>query len=84
MQKLNNNGPQPAPQTVQVDISQLPNIACRGCQAIIFNQGVILKEVSAIISPTGKKQLITVPTWICSQCGLEFDKPPKEKDAGSL
>ncbi len=45
-----------------------PNVVCEcGCKTFI--PAVLLKKVSALVSPTGNEELIDIPVYVCSKCG---------------
>lgn len=46
-----------------------PNQVCDKCGNYFFNESYVLKEVSVLLSPTGKNELVPIPIWICSKCG---------------
>lgn len=46
-----------------------PNQVCDKCGNYFFNESYVLKEVSGLLSPTGKNELVPIPIWICSKCG---------------
>lgn len=55
------------------------NITC-SCGGIIFEEGIILKKISAIISPTGQEELYPLEVLVCKKCG----KVPKELNVGNM
>ena len=42
---------------------------CENCGSAIFNQGFILRTLSALLSGSGEPMLIPVPVFTCSKCG---------------
>ena len=56
-------------QQVQIDLSDADTMKCQKCENSIFIQGYVIKKISAIVSPTGKEQIIPVPTYRCDDCG---------------
>ena len=52
-----------------VDLSQAKTMECEKCQCKAFKQSLMLKKLSALISPTGKEALIPVAVFVCEQCG---------------
>lgn len=45
-----------------------PNVVCEcGCKTFI--PAVLLKKVSALVSPTGNEELVDIPVYVCSKCG---------------
>ena len=50
------------------DIVACPNEIC-ACGNKIWVQGNVLKKISALMSPTGKEQIVPIPIFVCSKCG---------------
>lgn len=46
-----------------------PNITCHKCGSKLFREAIALKKISAIISPTGKEEIVPVPMYVCMECG---------------
>jgi len=67
---MNMKAQQPLPNAqVKIDLSKADTIKCDACGNILFIQAYAMKRISAIISPTGKEELITVPLFSCGNCG---------------
>ena len=50
-------------------------VKCEVCGGEVFEQGVMLRKVPAILTGNGKPGVIPVPVFMCSKCGhvnLEF------------
>lgn len=58
---------------LNLDISKTTPLVCK-CGNHTFEQGVFLREISALVSPTGKAGIIPVPTFCCNACGAVPDK----------
>jgi len=58
-------------------VVESPNVVCE-CGCKIFVPAVALKKVSALVSPTGKEEIIDIPVYICSKCG-EIPQVYKDK-----
>lgn len=73
--------------SMQIPINQLPIRKCACGSALFINQ-VMIREVSAIVSPNGQETfLFHDGGLICSVCGAPADltiKPPEEKKLVSL
>ena len=71
---------QPAPQQVQVDLSQAETMKCEYCGNYVFIKGTVIKRISALMSPTGQEALAPIEIYSCGNCG----KVPKTmlKDVG--
>lgn len=44
-------------------------VKCEKCGGEIFQQGLMLRKVSALLTGTGKPGIIPVPVFICEKCG---------------
>ena len=55
---------------LNIDPSSLKDIKCENCGCQFFRQVNAFKRVSALLSPTGKEQIIPVPTFRCDECGF--------------
>ena len=51
------------------DLSNAETLKCEFCNNILFIQTYVLKKVSALVSSTGKDQLIPFPVFSCGDCG---------------
>jgi len=62
---------------VQLDISATTPVVCE-CGNYTFVHSVFLREVSALVSPSGKAGIVPVPTFTCNSCGRVPDQvvPP--------
>jgi DNA-directed RNA polymerase subunit RPC12/RpoP len=56
------------PKEQTIDISTAETMTCPHCGNSIFLEAVVLKRLSALISPTGQEVVIPVPVFICSEC----------------
>ncbi len=62
-------GPQQGQQLqLNVDPAELACVVCEKCSGKIFEQKTVLKQVSAIQSPTGKEGILPVNIIVCSNC----------------
>lgn len=59
-------------------IASAENIKCE-CGCTTFLQGVELKKLSSIISPTGQDEIVPLPAFICSSCGKTLRLNDKEE-----
>ena len=55
---------------LNVDPSTMKDIKCENCGCRFFRQVHAFKRVSALVSPTGKEQIVPVPTFRCDECGF--------------
>ena len=60
--------------------SDLPDVVCAECGNPTFRQVVLLKKVSAALSPSGNTSFLPMPVFECSNCGHVNDELlPKRK-----
>jgi uncharacterized Zn finger protein len=64
------NRTQPPQAQINVDLSQAEDIICENCGNYTFNEVVLMKKLSALISPTGKEAVVPIPTFACNACGF--------------
>ena len=65
---------QAGPQQVNVDLSQAQDIVCDQCGNYTFNEVLLMKSLSALVSPTGKDAVVPIPTFACNACGFINDR----------
>jgi len=59
--------PQPQPQ-VNIDVKQAEDVPCKECGNVYFFPVVMLKRLSAILSPTGEELKFPVNVLQCTSC----------------
>ena len=52
-----------------IDISKATSIKCEKCEGKGFKQTMMLKKLSALMSPTGQEAIIPVAAFACDSCG---------------
>ena len=60
-----------------VDLSHAKTLECEKCQGKGFTQTMMLKKLSALISPSGQEAIIPIAAFACQACGHvneEFQK----------
>lgn len=62
-------GPPPQQPQLNVDLSKADDITCERCGNYTFEQVMLMKRMSALISPTGKEAVVPIPTFSCNSCG---------------
>ena len=60
---------EPEQTTLNVDLSAAEDITCVSCGNYTFEQVVLMKRLSALISPTGKEAMVPIPVFACNACG---------------
>lgn len=57
-------------QQLNVDLSNAQDIVCENCGNYTFNEVLLMKKLSALLSPTGKEAIVPIPTFACNACGF--------------
>ena len=65
---IETQGPQ-GQQQMNVDISQTTEMKCEKCGNNTFKQTMMLRKLSAIVSPNGQETIIPVGVFACEKCG---------------
>tara|TARA_Y100001963_G_C6620794_1_gene371608 strand:- start:131 stop:391 length:261 start_codon:yes stop_codon:yes gene_type:complete len=63
-------GPKRTEPGLQLNPKDLKDIVCEQCGSKYFRQVQGFKIVSALQSPTGKEQIMPIPTFRCDDCGF--------------
>lgn len=68
------------PQQVQINPDDLEDVTCQKCGSHLFQQVIIIKKVSAIVSPTGQEGIVPMGgPFACIRCGFVLsDSLPEE------
>ena len=53
----------------QVDISKTSAVNCESCGNSTFKQTLLLRKLSALVSPSGQETLVPVQVFACEKCG---------------
>ncbi len=53
----------------QIDISKTSAVNCESCGNSTFKQSLLLRKLSALVSPTGQETLVPVQVFACEKCG---------------
>lgn len=66
----------------QIELSQTKPVVCTKCGGKIFNQGIVLREVSSLLTGNGKPGLVPIPVFYCEKCGevLSMSVPEEIKN----
>jgi predicted nucleic acid-binding Zn ribbon protein len=62
-------GPPPQQPKVNVDLSDAEDVTCERCNNYTFEEVMLMKKISALVSPTGKEAIVPIPTFACNACG---------------
>ena len=53
----------------QIDISKTSAINCEKCENQTFKQSLLLRKLSALVSPNGQEAIVPVQVFACEKCG---------------
>ena len=53
----------------QIDMSKTTPIQCEKCNNSTFKQTLLLRKLSALVSPNGQETLVPVQAFACEKCG---------------
>jgi len=52
-----------------IDMSQTTTIKCEKCENSTFKQTLLIRKMSALVSPSGQETVIPVAVFACEKCG---------------
>ena len=52
-----------------IDLTHAKNITCEKCEGVGFRQTMMLKKLSALMSPSGQEAIVPVGVFACDSCG---------------
>ena len=53
----------------QIDISKTSAIKCEKCENPTFKQTLLIRKLSALVSPSGQETVIPIGVFACEKCG---------------
>ena len=53
----------------QIDMSQTTSLKCEKCENLTFKQTLLIRKLSALVSPNGQEQIIPIGVFACEKCG---------------
>tara|TARA_R110000824_G_scaffold5923_11_gene27156 strand:- start:8615 stop:8830 length:216 start_codon:yes stop_codon:yes gene_type:complete len=56
-------------QKMRVNLQDADDVACDECENTYFSPAIIIKRVSALLSPTGQEMMAPVQLFQCNKCG---------------
>lgn len=56
-------------QQPNVDLSQTQGVTCDECGETYFDQSLIIRKASGLLTGTGQPGYIPIPVFICRACG---------------
>ena len=52
-----------------IDLTHAKTLECEKCQCKGFKQTMMLKRLSALVSPNGQESIVPVMAFACDKCG---------------
>lgn len=65
-------GPPPMAPQMNVDLSKAEDVICEKCGNYTFEQVMLMKRISALVSPTGKEAIVPIPTFCATRVDLSI------------
>ena len=56
-------------QKMRVNLQDAEDVVCEECENNYFSPAIIIKKVSALLSPTGQEMMAPVQLFQCNKCG---------------
>ena len=53
----------------QIDFSKTSEICCEACNGKTFKQTLLMRKMSALVSPNGQETIIPMAVFACEKCG---------------
>ena len=53
----------------QIDITKTTPINCDKCEGATFKQTLLLRKLSALVSPSGQETIVPMQVFACDKCG---------------
>lgn len=66
---LGMNGQPQNPTQLRINADDLKDLVCEECGSKVFREATMFKRLSALVSPTGKEQIVPLPIFRCDDCG---------------
>jgi len=57
-----------APQQQEIDMSKTTEIKCEICMNDTFEQTILLRKLSALVSPTSQETIVPMAVFACKKC----------------
>ena len=52
-----------------IDMSQTTPIKCEKCENSTFKQTLLIRKMSALVSPSGQETIVPMQVFACEKCG---------------
>lgn len=56
-------------QQITITEENTTEVLCENCKTGLFEQCIMLRKMSALMSPNGVEQMIQIPVMVCKNCG---------------
>ena len=56
-------------QNINVDINQTTGVTCDECGGNIFQEGLVIRKASGLLTGTGQTSYVPIPVFSCTKCG---------------
>ena len=53
----------------QIDMSKTTAIQCEKCENSTFKQTLLIRKMSALVSPNGQETIVPMAVFACEKCG---------------
>ena len=53
----------------QIDISKTSAVKCEKCENQTFKQTLLIRKLSALMSPNGQETIVPMAVFACEKCG---------------
>ena len=53
----------------QIDFSKTTQMKCENCGNATFKQTMLIRKLSALVSPNGQETIIPMAVFACEKCG---------------
>ena len=53
----------------QIDISKTTPVKCEKCENQTFKQTLLIRKLSALMSPNGQETIVPMAVFSCEKCG---------------
>ena len=53
----------------QIDISKTSAVKCEKCENQTFKQTLLIRKLSALVSPNGPEPIVPMAVFACEKCG---------------
>jgi hypothetical protein len=54
---------------LNIDLSEVPYLACESCESQVFEEKLMIKKVSKFITGGNQDSIVPLPVIACAKCG---------------